>query len=142
MDGEQNTQGLFYELLVAAELVHRGFGVSWPVGDKEKYDLIVTHEDHTSRVQIKSSATKTKHGTYRVAYCYGSKKEKYTAKDLDFAVTVIQYNHGPAYYIVPVEDAIKCWRATFFQPGLHPTHPNTKKACRLEAFRDRWDLLR
>ena len=142
MDGEQNTQGLFYELLAAAELVHRGFGVSWPVGDKEKYDLIVTHNDRTSRVQVKSSATKTKHGTYRVAYCCGMKKEKYDPKDIDFALPTIQYDDGPAYYIVPVEETIKCWRATFFPPGLHPTHPATKTACRVEVYRDRWDLLR
>ena len=129
--------------MVAAELVRHGFGVSWPIGDCERYDLIATHDSTTRRIQVKGTATKTKHGTYRIAFCHGhSSKVRYTADEVDFAIAVIFYTGGPAYYVIPVGETSKQWRATFFAPGRHPKFPKKWKTCKWEPYRDRWDLLR
>ena len=144
MGSEQyKSQGVLSELLTAAELVRHGFGVSWPVGDNERYDLIATYDSTVRRIQVKGTTTKTKHGTYRISLCHGhSAKVRYTDKEVDFAVAVIYYTDGPAFYIIPIKEAMLHWRATFFAPGRHPTFPKKWKCCRWEDFRDRWDLLR
>ena len=138
--GIEKLAGATAELYTAVELLKHGFGVSWPFGDSEGYDLIADSRACLNRVQVKSSSIKTKHGVYRVLFARGGKKMPYTKNDADYFVVVLMYSNGPAFYIIPVEE-VKV-TARFWEPGAHPLQAAKWHVCPYESFRDRWDLLR
>tara|TARA_R110000824_G_scaffold125134_6_gene284067 strand:+ start:252 stop:707 length:456 start_codon:yes stop_codon:yes gene_type:complete len=138
----RKTCGATAELMVATELMAHGFSVSWPVGDVDPYDLISDSGERLQRVQVKGAFTCSSRGTWRITFTKGQKtKRRYTAKECDSFVAVIMYPGGAAYYVVPVEH-IKSFRYTFFPAGQHPRWPDKWRTCKLEPYRDRWDLLR
>ena len=134
-------KGITAELRVAVELLDNGFSVSWPFGDAEGYDLIADSKNRLTRLQVKSITTPTKAGTYRAFFRKGHKTMmQYTTNDADYFVSVVNYPTGPAFYVIPVNEApTSC---SLFPPNQHPTNPASKKTCRLEKYRNRWDLLR
>ena len=137
----RKTSGITAELRVAVELLDNGFSVSWPFGDMEGYDLIADSKHRLTRLQVKSISTAQKCGTYRVFFRHGRKTlARYTAKDADYFVIVINYYDGADFYVIPVESAPSS--SIFFRPNQHPTNPDSKKTCKLEEYRNRWDLLR
>jgi hypothetical protein len=117
-----------------------GFAVSWPFGDSEGYDLISDSRSRLTRLQVKSSSIKTKHGVYRVTLARGGKKIPYTRNDADYFVVVLMYSNGPAFYVLPIEEVKSS--ARFWEPGAHPLQVSKWHVCPYESFRDRWDLLR
>jgi hypothetical protein len=134
-------KGITAELRVAVELLDNGFSVSWPFGDMEGYDLVADSKKRLARLQVKSISTPTKTGTYRVYFRKGHKAtSRYTKKDADFFVAVINYPSGASFYIIPVDDAPSS--GIFFPPNQHPSQPNRWETCALEEYRNRWDLLR
>jgi hypothetical protein len=134
-------KGITAELRVAVELLDNGFSVSWPFGDMEGYDLISDSKKRLTRLQVKSISTPTARGTYRVFFRKGHKTiGRYTLKDADFFVAVLSYPTGPAFYVIPVGTAPTS--GVFFPPNQHPTEPDRRKTCKLEEYRNRWDLLR
>ena len=56
-----------------------GYTVSIPLNDTQDYDLIVDKDDNLKKVQVKSTACKTKYGNYQVALksCGGTKGTTY-----------------------------------------------------------------
>ena len=129
------------ELLVAYELMERGFGVCVPLGDSEPYDLIATYKTKLSRIQVKSTRTKTSSGTYRVMFQKGrNKKTTYSKADTDFIAAVVYYTSGPAVYVIPIEN-LKSVKGSFFDLGQHPRYPSKWHRCRWEDYRGRWDQL-
>ncbi len=56
-----------------------GYTVSIPLNDTQDYDLVVDKDNVLKKVQVKSSACKTKHGNYQVALksCGGTKGKTY-----------------------------------------------------------------
>lgn len=137
--------GVAAELAVAAELSRRGFGVAWPVGDNEKYDLIVTAPSGSLyRVQVKS-ASMNRHKTYRVGFTHGrSRKYTYTPKDIDVMIIWLPYSedfediHASGFYLLPIGD-IKTTKGNFYPPGKGrwPTW-----VCKNEKYRDNWQVLK
>ena len=134
-------KGVTAELRVAVELLDNGFSVSWPFGDMEGYDLIADSKTRLTRIQVKSIITPTKAGTFRAFFRKGHRTMvKYTTMDADYFVAVINYPGGPAFYVIPVDVAPSS--VGFFPPNQHPTYPEQHKTCRMEQYRNRWDLLR
>jgi len=142
-DPRQNKNGgSAAELMVACEMVRRGFSVSWPFNDMDGYDLIADSGDSIKRVQVKSSSSVTSRGTYRILMAHGhAKKVRYTKEQCDIIVCVLFYPEAPAYYVMPVE-LVKQLHTTFFPAGKHPRYPHKWRACSYEEYRDRWDFLR
>ena len=56
-----------------------GYTVSIPLNDTQDYDLIVDKDNVLKKVQVKSTACKTKYGNYQVALksCGGTKGKTY-----------------------------------------------------------------
>ena len=56
-----------------------GYTVSIPLNDTQDYDLVVDKDNVLKKVQVKSSACKTKYGNYQVALksCGGTKGKTY-----------------------------------------------------------------
>ena len=139
--------GTAAELLVASKLIARGFSVSWPVGEADRYDLISdshSGEGKISRIQVKSTGKKLR-GTFHVTFgCKGSTGQRrlYTKDEIDYFIVVISaYPNGPGFYIIPV-GKIKAKVSNFWAPGEHPYGTERWRVCPFEEYRDRWDLLR
>jgi hypothetical protein len=83
-----------------------GYTVSIPLNDTQDYDLIVEKDNILKKVQVKSSACKTKYGNYQVALksCGGTKGKTYK--------TVIETNVDEVFillenlemYIIPIKE--------------------------------------
>ena len=83
-----------------------GYKVSIPLNDTQDYDLIVDKDNVLKKVQVKSTACKTKYGNYQVALksCGGTKGKTYK--------TLIDTNIDELFiltedfnmYILPVEE--------------------------------------
>ncbi len=137
-------QGVTAELAVAAELSRRGYIVAWPLGDFARYDIISTSPSgKLQRIQVKT-ATRSKHGTYRIGFVRGSnQKVKYTPEECDIFIVWLQYDTDyddqflPAFYIIPIAE-MRSSRGTFYPPGKgrHPTW-----VCANEKYRDKWEIL-
>ena len=81
-----------------------GYIVSIPLNDTQDYDLIVDKNNILKKVQVKSTACKTKYGNYQVALksCGGTKGDTYktvieTEIDELFIVT-----ENLEFYIIPI----------------------------------------
>ena len=82
-----------------------GYTVSIPLNDTQDYDLIVDKDNKLKKIQVKSTACKTKYGNYQVALksCGGTKGKTYktvieTIIDELFIVT-----ENLDMYIIPIE---------------------------------------
>lgn len=133
--------GLTSELLVAVQLLNNGYSVAWPLMDVDGYDLIADDgKGSISRVQVKSSDTPQKCGTYRITFAKGYKtKLRYTPSEVDTFVAVVKYPSGPAFYVIPV-GKINQLHYVFWPPNKHPAYDKWR-VCKLEEYRDRWDLV-
>lgn len=65
--------------IAIAYYASNGYTVSIPLNDTQDYDLIVDNNNTLKRVQVKSTACKTKYGNYQVALksCGGTKGKTY-----------------------------------------------------------------
>ncbi len=139
-DNARKINGKIGELLTAVELLRHGFSVSWPFIDSG-YDLLAdTDQGKIHRIQVKT-AQPNHTGNFYVWFLKGSKvKRKYTSEEVDFFVVSLNYNGQQAFYVIPTEVAGS--KGIFWPAGQHPRYPDKWKTCRLEEYRDRWDLLR
>lgn len=91
--------------IAIAYYASNGYTVSIPLNDTQDYDLIVDKDNILKKVQVKSTACKTKYGNYQVALksCGGTKGKTYK--------TVIETNIDELFiltedlkiYIFPIE---------------------------------------
>lgn len=92
--------------IAIAYYTSNGYTVSIPLNDTQDYDLIVDKGNILKKVQVKSTACKTKYNNYQVALksCGGTKGKTYK--------TVIETNINELFiltedlkiYILPVEE--------------------------------------
>ena len=83
-----------------------GYTVSIPLNDTQDYDLIVDKENKLKKVQVKSTACKTKYGNYQVALksCGGTKGRTYkTVIDTNIDELFI-FTENLDIYIIPIEE--------------------------------------
>ena len=83
-----------------------GYTVSIPLNDTQDYDLIVDKDNVLRKVQVKSSACKTKHGNYQVALksCGGTKGKTYkTVKETNIDELFVLLENLEMY-IIPIKE--------------------------------------
>lgn len=83
-----------------------GYTVSIPLNDTQDYDIIVDKDNILKKVQVKSSACKTKYGNYQVALksCGGTKGKTYkTVKETNVDEVFILLENLEMY-IIPIKE--------------------------------------
>lgn len=122
--------GDIVELSFTLKALLKGFVVSDPIGDVQKYDRIVDVDGKLSRVQIKGTSTKGSQKNYRCGVGHGrSSKTPYTKEDCDFiAIYVVPRD---VWYIIPIE-VISDRKA--IRLGID-------SSCKYVEYKERWDLF-
>ena len=99
-----NTTGKITELQVMLFLVKKGYSVSIPFGDKDKYDQIWDIDGKLYRAQVKTSRLYKKNTGVAIEFnttgTSNGKKTLYSKKDIDFFATY----WNEQVYAVPVEE--------------------------------------
>lgn len=82
-----------------------GYTVSIPLNDTQDYDLIVDKDNVLKKVQVKSTACKTKYGNYQVALksCGGTKGRTYKTVIETKADELFILTEDLKIYIIPIE---------------------------------------
>ena len=101
------TKGDTAEMMVAADLVKRGYRVAFPFGEDSSYDLIVERDERLERVQVKYAESRD--GVIEVRCRSHSltngkirQTKRYTAKMIEW-LAVYDRNTDCCYYIPAVE---------------------------------------
>ena len=123
-------RGELAELAFMRKAASRGYAVSKPWGDCERYDFVVRFGKVFWRVQVKSVRAKDPRRSYYRLGTTNSHKLPYTSEHIDFLVG----------YIFP-EDTWYIFPAVIVEnrTALCIT-PNSKRS-RLEKFREAWKLM-
>jgi hypothetical protein len=123
------------------EASNRGFGVAEPIGDNERYDVILDRGlGKIWRVQVRGSGYVHQNG-FLVRTCWRTKGKSmpYTPKQIDFLAAVFcgQRNHGQQFwYLIPVRALGERLNITLYPFGTrHDRHPP------FEKYREAWKLL-
>jgi hypothetical protein len=123
-------RGEWVELCFMARAAEHGIRAIRPWGDSSRYDFIVEMDGHFQKVQVKSTA----HRTRKLYACSlrRANQKTYTKDEVDFfAVFIIPIE---AWYIIPMEALSgKIWSITF-----SPHNSLSKYA----EYREAWHLLR
>jgi hypothetical protein len=108
--------GLTTELKCQLYLIEQGFNVLIPVGNYQKYDIVVEKDGKFTKIQVKHSTerdegrsfiVKTRYDVRDVSKSQRVKHEKYTKNDCDYFMT--EFNNQ--FYLFPVFDTTetKLW---------------------------------
>ncbi len=91
-------KGDLAEVAIMKDLLKKGYKVSIPFGEDNKYDLIVLKKNKFLRLQCKYSKVKNNMIRVRCRSANNWKLLKYTAKDIDY---IVVYNivNDTCYYI-------------------------------------------
>jgi len=123
-------RGELAELAFMRKAASRGFAVSKPWGDCERYDFVVRAGKLFWRVQVKSVRAKAPQRPHYCLVTTNSHKIPYSSEDIDFLVA----------YVFP-EDAWYVFPATVVENRKTLCiNPNSKRT-RLEKFREAWKLM-
>jgi hypothetical protein len=140
--GRDNSKhkGSIAEMQFMLDAAKRGFGVSKPFVDNERYDVIVDATRRLWRVQVKASEARHHHG-FAVRACWRTtgKHMPYTAEQIDFMAVVIQETRMRGrrlWYVIPVEAL--GGRLTI---NLYPFGCRKDGEKRFEEYRGAWRLL-
>jgi len=92
--------------IAIAYYVSNGYIVSIPLNDTQDYDLVVDKDNIIKKVQVKSTACKTKYGNYQVALksCGGNRGKTYKTlieTKIDELFILIE---DLSIYILPIEE--------------------------------------
>ena len=99
--------GLTTELKCQLYLVEKGFNVLVPIGNYQKYDIVVEKNKKFIRIQVKHATAKDDNQSFIVRTKYDvrdttknqrTRKEKYTNEDCDYFMTEFDNQ----FYIFPV----------------------------------------
>lgn len=94
--------GLITEYKCQLYLLEQGFNVLIPIGNYQKYDLVIEKNNKFYRIQIKHAAEKEDSFLVRTKYDVRDngkvRKETYTKEDCDYFMTEFQ----GIYYMFPV----------------------------------------
>ena len=101
---DTNLQGKITELEVMSYVIKKGYSVSTPFGDKDRYDQIWDINGELHRIQVKTSHLYAKGTGVAIEFkCSGTSNGRttlYNKDDIDFFAT---YWEGQVY-VVPVEE--------------------------------------
>lgn len=94
------------EAKVLTELLERGYSVSKPFGDNQRYDLIADDGEELHRIQVKTGKMKDNYIEFKLtsnrSHASGVEHKPYTSDEIDSFVVYSPENGG--LYWVPVED--------------------------------------
>lgn len=94
--------GLITEYKCQLFLIEHGFNVLIPIGNYQKYDLVIEKDNRFYRIQIKHSTEKENSFLVRTRYDIRengrTKKETYQKEDVDYFMTEFQ----GIFYMFPV----------------------------------------
>lgn len=132
---QSKDRGDLAEMQFMAAAASRGFAVSKPYGDNEKYDLIVDVGRRMWRVQVKSSAAMHHRGyAVRASWRTSYRQISYKPSQVDFmAVTIV--GEG-IWYVIPVRAL--AGRLTI---NLYPFGSRRGSRNGFEKYREAWDLF-
>jgi PD-(D/E)XK nuclease superfamily protein len=140
--GRDNTKhrGAMAELQFMLDAARRGFGVSKPFVDNERYDVIVDAPRRLWRVQVKASGASHHRGfAVRASWRTSKRAMPYTKEQIDFLAVVVQGERVKGkriWYLIPVEAL--GGRLTI---NLYPFGCRKDGEERFEEFRGAWALL-
>ena len=99
-----NTLGKITELEVMSYIIKKGYSVSIPYGDKDRYDQIWDINGQLYRIQVKTCHLCTKNSgkaiEFKTTGTSNGKITSYSKKDIDYFATFWENQ----VYIVPVEE--------------------------------------
>lgn len=99
--------GLATELKCQLYLIEQGFNILIPMGNHQKYDIVVEKNGKFTRIQVKhatekddgrSFVVKTRYDVRDISKSQRVRKESYTKEDCDYFMT--EFNN--VFYIFPV----------------------------------------
>lgn len=125
-----NQKGKITELDVLSYITKKGYSVSLPFGDKDRYDQIWDIKGKLYRVQIKTARWLDEEHTGFVFNCYSvsnGKKSVYTKQDIDLFATIVDNQ----LYIFPVENCSTEKKVRFTSKQNQPSI-NWAKDCTFE----------
>lgn len=119
---DTNTLGKITELEVMSYITKKGYSVSIPFGDKDRYDQIWDINGKLLRIQIKTSHLYTKNTgkaiEFKTTGTSNGKTTSYTKNDIDYFAT---FWEGQVY-VVPVEETsskkVLRFETTINQPNI------------------------
>lgn len=119
---DTNTLGKITELEVMSYIIKKGYSVSVPFGDKDRYDQIWDINGKLLRIQIKTSHLYNKNTgkaiEFKTTGTSNGKTTIYTKDDIDYFAT---FWEGQVY-VVPVEETsskkVLRFEATINQPNI------------------------
>lgn len=142
--GARNTtkhQGDITEMLFMIEASNRGFGVAKPIGDNERYDVILDRGMRRFwRVQVKGTGC-VHHNGFSVRTCWRTtgKRLPYTEEQIDFFVALYRGERTEGrqlWYVIPARALGGRLGITFYPFGHKADrHPQ------FEKYREAWGLL-
>ena len=104
---DTNTKGILTELKVLQYVIEKGYSVSIPYGDRDRYDQIWDIDGKLLRVQVKTSSWYNEEKTAfsfktRSGYMKAHKniEKKYSKEEIDYFATFFENE----CYVVPVEE--------------------------------------
>jgi len=143
--GGRNTnkdRGDISEMQFMIEASNRGFGVAKPIGQNERYDVVLDRGCRRFwRVQVKGSGNVHKHG-FSVSTSWRSthKRVPYTPRQIDFLAAVYcgERTHGKQiWYVIPVRALGPRVSITLYPFGNRYDY----HVLRFEKYREAWNLL-
>jgi hypothetical protein len=122
-------RGEWAELCFMAKAAGLGMGVSKPLGESRRYDVLVEAGGRILRVQVKSTIYRRRGSEYSLNVM-GPQRKKYKAGTVDFfAVYLIPVDE---WYIIPYEAVGKKLTLHFSPEGARQKY---------RKYREAWDLL-
>ena len=101
---DTNVLGKITELDVMSYIIKKGYSVSVPFGDKDRYDQIWDINGSLYRIQVKTCHLCTKNNgkaiEFKTTGTSNGKTTSYTKKDIDYFATFWE----DQVYVVPVEE--------------------------------------
>ena len=107
-----------------------GFAVAKPWGDSDRYDVVVRFESTFWRVQIKSVLGKSPSRNHYRVHTANSRKQAYSAKDIDFLVAYIFAED--IWYVIPAH-IVENKKSLSLTPG--------SKRSSIDQYREAWKLM-
>lgn len=114
-----NQKGKISELNVLSYVIKKGYSVSIPFGDKDRYDQVWDINGKMYRIQVKTSRWIDDEHSGFMFNCYtvsNGKKRFYSKKDIDLFATYV----NEQLYVFPVEYCSNEKKVRFTSKQNHP----------------------
>ena len=140
--GRNNSKhvGEIAEMQFMLDAARRGFGVSRPFANNQRYDVILDAPRRLWRVQVKASGARH-HAGFAVRACWRTTRKHmpYTSKQIDFLAVVIQgarLGSERIWYLIPVRAL-----GGRLHINLYPFGCRKDGEERFERYREKWGPL-